>query len=40
MVWAKWVKDSGRYRLPVTECVSHGDEKFSIGNIAILVNIA
>jgi len=32
---AKYVKGSGRYRLPVTQLVSHGDEKYSIGNIAI-----
>ena len=30
--WAKWVKESGRYRLPVTALISHGDERYSIRN--------
>lgn len=31
--WAEWVKGGGRYRLPVTELPSHGDKKYSIGNL-------
>ena len=31
--WAEWVKGSGKYRLPVMEGVSHGDQRYSIGNI-------
>ena len=30
--WAKWVKGSGRYRLPVIEQRSHGNKSYSIGN--------
>lgn len=32
--WAKWVRGSGRYRLPVMEGVSHGHERHSIRNRA------
>lgn len=31
--WAKRVKGSTRYRLPVMEWVSHGNEGYSTGNI-------
>ena len=29
----KWVKGNGRYRPPIIECISHGDKKYSTGNI-------
>ena len=32
--WAKWVKESGRYRLPVMEQTSHGNKRHRIGIIA------
>ena len=31
--WTKWVKRSGRYRLPVMGGVSHKNKRHSIGNI-------
>jgi len=31
--WAKQVKGSGRYRLPVRESISHRNRRCSIGNI-------
>ena len=31
--WAKWVKGSGRYRLPVMEQISHRNKRHSISNI-------
>ena len=33
--WAKWVKGTGRYRLPVTKGKSHGNKRYIIG---IIVN--
>ena len=30
--WAKWVKGSGRYRLPVMEWVSHENRRHSMEN--------
>lgn len=30
--WAKRVKADGRYRLPVTEQISHRDKRYSIRN--------
>ena len=38
--WAKWVKRSGRYRLPVTEQISQGNKRHSIGNIVNGIVIA
>ena len=38
--WAKWVKGNGRYRLPVMERISNGDERHSIGNIVNVIVIA
>jgi len=35
----KWVEGSGRYRLLVTEGVSHGDKRYSIGNIVSGIRI-
>ena len=29
--WVKWVKGSKRYRTPVTECINHKNERYSIG---------
>ena len=29
----KWVKETGRYKPPVMESISHRDEKHSTGNI-------
>lgn len=37
---AKWVKGTGRCRLPVIERVSHEDEKYRIGNILKAILIA
>lgn len=31
--WAKWVKGSGGYRLPVTEYINHETKKHSVENI-------
>ena len=31
--WAKWVPGSGRYRVPVMEGISHGDDRFNIRSI-------
>ena len=31
-VWAKWMKGSGRYRLPFIEWKSHEDARYSIEN--------
>ena len=28
--WAKWVRESGRYRLTVVECISYRDESYSM----------
>lgn len=30
--WAKWMKESRRYRLPVIDRVSHGRKKYSVKN--------
>lgn len=30
--WAEWLKETGRYRLPVTECVSHENKRHSVRN--------
>ena len=38
--WAKWVKESGRYRLPLREQISHGHKRHSIGNIVYDIIIA
>ena len=38
--WAKWVKESGRYRLPIMEWVSHWNKRHSTGNIVNSIVIA
>ena len=30
---AKWEKVTGRYKLPVVGCISHGNKRYNIGNI-------
>lgn len=31
--WTKWVKGSGRYKIPVMEWISQGDERYSIRDV-------
>ena len=38
--WAKWVKSSGRYRLPVIERINHGNKRHRIENIVNGILIA
>lgn len=38
--WAKWVKGSGRDRLPVMERINHGNKSHSIGSIVHDIVIA
>ena len=36
--WAKWVKGSGRYRLPIMEWICHKDERYGIDNVVNGIN--